>query len=127
MERAKPHKKKRVVMRINGTKYFRLVRDVLLIKAGIPWYQAEQEFNIIPDNNDEICLICKNIVNGEKTRHMIPLYGIADRQRKKVRLNVKLRFLNRNKCIVTVRDKGFGNVKPCEYRIWEESILLGNK
>ena len=31
MERANPHKKKRVVMRINGTKYFRVVNDVLLI------------------------------------------------------------------------------------------------
>ncbi len=103
------------------------LRDVILIKAGVPWYQCQETFDIIPDRDDEISLICKNIITGEKTRHMIPLYGISDRVRRRIRLNVKLRFINKNKCIVTVRDKGFGNVAPTEHRIWEEAIILGNK
>lgn len=100
------------------------VQEILLVKAGTPWYQIDQETDLIPDGDQELVLNVKNVLTKEKSSHMIPMDGIPGRTDRKARIGVQMRFAGADKCIVTVRDKGFGDFFPSSYRIWEETITL---
>ena len=100
------------------------VQEMLLVKAGTPWYQIDQETDLIPDGDQELVLNVKNVLTKEKSTHMIPMDGIPGRTDRKARIGVQMRFAGADKCIVTVRDKGFGDFFPSSYRIWEETITL---
>lgn len=99
-------------------------QEILLVRAGTPWYQIDQETDLIPDGDSELVLNLKNILTKEKVSHMIPMEGIPGRTDRRARIGVQIRFAGRDKCIVTVRDKGFGVFFPSSCRIWEETITL---
>lgn len=98
--------------------------DVLLAKAGTPWYQIDYELDLIPDGDQELELQIKNVVTKERVSHAIPMDGIPGRTERKARVGVQVRFAGSKKCIITLRDKGFGTFYPSSYRIWEETIEL---
>ncbi len=50
--------------------------------------------------------------------------GIWGRTDRKARISMRIRFAGADRCIITVRDKGFGEMFPSSYRIWEETIML---
>ncbi len=100
------------------------VQEVMLAKAGTPWYQIDQELDIIPDGDEELELRIRNVVTKESVTRMIPMEGIGGRTGRLVRIGLQLRFAGPNRCIVTVRDKGFGDKFPSSCRIWEEVIQL---
>lgn len=99
-------------------------QEVLLAKAGTLWYQLDRELDLIPDGDQELELHIKNAATKEKTVHFIPMEGIAGRTGRKARIGVRIRFAGANRCIITIRDKGFGEFFPSSYRIWEETIML---
>lgn len=99
-------------------------QEVLLVRAGTPWYQIDHETDLIPDGDNELVLNLKNILTKERVSHMIPMEGIPGRTDRTARIGVRIRFAGRDKCIVTVRDKGFGVFFPSSCRIWEETITL---
>ncbi len=99
-------------------------QDILLVKAGMPWYQIDKELDLIPDGDHELELHIKNAVTREKTVHFIPMEGIWGRTDRKARISMRIRFAGADRCIITVRDKGFGEMFPSSYRIWEETIML---
>lgn len=99
-------------------------KEVLLAKAGTPWYQIDYELDVIPDGDEELELHIKNVVTREKTTHVIPMEGIPGRTDRKARVGIQIRFAGPDKCILTLRDKGFGTFFPSSYRIWEETVSL---
>lgn len=100
------------------------VQEILLVRAGTPWYQIEQETDLIPDGDNELELYIKNVVTKEKTTHLIPMEGIPGRAGRKARIGVQIRFAGTEQCIVTLRDKGFGEFFPSSARIWEKTITI---
>lgn len=100
------------------------VQEIRLAKAGTPWYQIDYEVDLIPDGDCELDLKVKNILTKETVSHMIPMEGIPGRTDRRARIGVQIRFAGKDKCIVTIRDKGFGEFFPSSYRIWEETISL---
>lgn len=100
------------------------IEDVLLAKAGTPWYQIDYELDLIPDGDQELELQIKNVVTKERITHAIPMDGIPGRTERRARVGVQVRFAGPQKCIITLRDKGFGTFYPSSYRIWEETIEL---
>lgn len=99
-------------------------QEMLLVRAGTPWYQIDYETDIIPDGDSELELNVKNVLTKEKVCHMIPMEGIPGRTDRKARVGVQIRFAGKDRCIITVRDKGFGEFFPSSCRIWEETITL---
>lgn len=99
-------------------------QEILLAKAGMPWYQIDEELDLIPDGDHELEIHIKNAVTREKTIHFIPMEGILNRVDRKTRISMRIRFAGADRCIITVRDKGFGELFPSSYRIWEETIML---
>lgn len=99
-------------------------QEVLLAKAGTLWYQIDRELDMIPDGDQELELHIKNASTKEKTVHFIPMEGIVGRTNRRARIGVRIRFAGADRCIITIRDKGFGEFFPSSYRIWEETIML---
>lgn len=100
------------------------VQEILLARAGTPWYQIDREFDLIPDGDTGLDVKIKNVLTKEKVSHTIPMEGIQGRTERMARIGLQIRFAGKDKCIITVRDKGFGEFYPSSYRIWEETIML---
>lgn len=100
------------------------VQEIVLARAGTPWYQIDREVDLIPDGDEELEVQVKNAVTKETMTHLIPMDGIRARIMRRVRVGIQVRFAGPNACIVTVRDKGFGNLFPSSHRIWEETITI---
>lgn len=98
-------------------------QDVLLAKAGSVWYDIDNDVDVIPDNESELQINITNILTRETSKHFISLetLGIKDFDRKN-RINVRVRFQSVNKCIITIRDLGFGSIVPSNRRICERII-----
>ncbi len=99
-------------------------QEIYLVRAGMPWYQVDHETDLIPDGDEELELTVQNVMTGEKTFRLIPMEGIPGRLERKTRIGLQLRFAGVDKCIVTVRDKGFGESFPSSCRIWEKTITI---
>lgn len=99
-------------------------QEILLARAGTPWYQIDHEIDLIPDGDRELELNVKNMRTKINIQQRIPMEGIPGRTDRKARIGLQLRFAGKDKCIVTVRDKGFGDFFPSSCRIWEKTITI---
>lgn len=95
----------------------------LLAKAGTPWYQVDRTVDLIPDGDNELSLEVKNIFTKESTSFMIDLKPVAGKVNRHCRLSVRLRFTDTKTCVVTIKDRGFGEIFPTSNRIWEKTIV----
>lgn len=100
------------------------LNEVVLVKAGSRWKEVDSSIDIIPDNEDEIQLIARNFLLHEAKSHILSLNGFTDRENKMTRFTVRIRFANKNTCIVTLKDNGFGEFYPSSNRIWERYINI---
>lgn len=99
-------------------------QEILLVRAGTPWHQIDHEIDLIPDGDRELELNVKNMRTKDKAKQCIPMEGIPGRTDRKARIGLQMRFAGKEKCIVTVRDKGFGDFYPSSCRIWEKTITI---
>ncbi len=94
----------------------------VLARAGTPWYEAEEKLDIILDEINEITIYRKDFLKHETVTYSLNLEGMPGRPGKTTRIEVRIRFLNKNKAVISVKDKGFGNFYPSTNRIWEREI-----
>lgn len=106
---------------INGY-YDAKASEAVLVKAATPWYEAEEKLDLILDDIKEISIFRKDILKHETKSDIISLDGLPARPNKTTRIEVRIKFLNRNTAVITVKDKGFGEFYPSSNRIWEKEI-----
>ncbi len=99
-------------------------RELPLVRAGTAWYHIEKEMDLIPDGDQELAVCIKNVVTKKQSVRLIPMDGILGRTDRRARVGIQIRFSGPDRCIMTLRDKGFGELFPSSYRIWEETITL---
>lgn len=102
------------------------LQEQILAKAGTPWYQVDTQIDLIPDGETDLAILAKNVFTGEEKEYRVELEPISGKADRHCRLAVRLRFSDIHTCIVTVKDKGFGNLFPTSNRIWEKTIRLEN-
>lgn len=102
-------------------------QELYLAKAGTPWYQVEREFGIIPDDDNELAIHIRYILQRDVETQIVPLEELRGRTDRMVRLSLNIRFADASTCILTIKDKGFGNLMPSSNRIWEKIIVLREK
>ena len=100
-------------------------QDLVLAKAGTLWYLVDEEVDVIPDGDNEISLTVKNIFNQSEKQFLIDLEPVQTRVDKHCRLGMRIRFASPQTCVVTIKDKGFGEFFPTSNRIWEKSFEIG--
>ena len=99
-------------------------QEIIVARAGTPWYQIEEEFDLIPVGEEEICFKVKNLLHRESTQYLFPLEGIRGKGDKLTRIGIHVQFCDVNTIIITFKDKGFGEIRPSSHRIWEQTIHL---
>ena len=93
-----------------------------LITAGIHWYEAENECDILLNNERELVFRVSHLEDGKKTNYSMPLPGLPERPAKATRLNIKLHFEAADKCVVNVKDLGFGEIFESSGLSWQEIL-----
>lgn len=95
-----------------------------LARAGTPWYQVDKTVDVIPDNENEISFQIKNIFTNEEKSFMIDLNPVAGKTDRRCRLSVRIRFADVKTCVLTIKDRGFGEIFPTSNRIWEKTLTI---
>lgn len=80
-----------------------------IAKAGMNWYEASRGFDCIINQADSIDLKLINLGAKEARRVTIPLEKIPYRPPKMTRLEMNFEFKGADRCVVTFKDKGFGD------------------
>lgn len=100
------------------------MQDLVLVKAGSVWNEVDVSVDVIPDKEYEIQITAQDVIKHQTNAHMLSLSGFVGRENKTTRFTVRVRFADRETCIVTLKDNGFGEVSPTSNRIWERCIKL---
>lgn len=100
------------------------MQDLVLAKAGSVWDEVDVSVDVIPDKEYAIQITAQDVIKHQTNAHMLSLSGFAGRENKTTRFTVRVRFADRETCIVTLKDNGFGEVSPTSNRIWERCIKL---
>lgn len=99
-------------------------QDVILAKAGRPWYDIDESMEVIPDHENELSIRVTNIFSGRANNFLISLEPVAGKTNRHCRLSVRVRFSDVRTCIVTVNDRGFGEIFPNSNRVWEKILTI---
>ena len=97
---------------------------MLLAKAGTLWNEVDASIDVIPDDEDEIQITIQDVLRHETKAHMLSLSGFSGRENRMTRFTIRIRFADKNTCIVTLKDNGFGEYCPSSNRIWERYIKI---
>ncbi len=98
--------------------------DFCLVKAGTPWWKANNTVTVILDQTKELAFTVTNLLKREPLYEVLSLDGLLERENKTIRLSITVHFIDRFTAIVTVRDVGFGVFYETNYRIWEQVLTL---
>ncbi|MCR4604437.1 MAG: hypothetical protein K5639_00370 [Eubacterium sp.] len=97
-------------------------KEVQFTSAGLPWFEVDEELDLIPDGDAEMVLRAEHIFEGTKKEFFIDMTPVAGRLDRMCRIGMRLRFEDVSTAIITLRDKGFGEIAPGSDRVWEERI-----
>lgn len=93
-----------------------------LIVAGTNWYEAKASCELLLDNTEELVFVVGVMGESEKKRMGMLLTELPERPNKTTRLSVKLQYISRKECRITVKDLGFGEMFPSSGKTWEEIV-----
>lgn len=100
-------------------------QELVLAKAGTPWYLVDEEVDVIPDGDNEITMTVKNVFDQSEKQFLLDLEPVLTRVDRHCRIGMRVRFASPKTCVVTLKDKGFGELFPTSNRIWEKSFEIG--
>lgn len=93
-----------------------------LARAGTPWYMVDQEISLIPSGESELTLTAQNIFDHREKQFILELEPVMGRLDRHCRLGLRVRFASPKRCVVTLKDEGFGEFFPTSNRIWEKTF-----
>ena len=95
-----------------------------LVTAGVSWYEAYHECEIIPDGEDEIEIVSRPMEGGEEVTRILRLKDFPQRPRRATRLRLTLYFTSPSCAVIEVEDLGFGGLFRPSGRRWTRKIIL---
>lgn len=100
------------------------IQDLELIHPGQFWNEAKAEVSFIFDEEEEIQLLVRGVLEREGNSRLVQLDGLPCRPNKMGRFKLSLSFLDAKTLVVFVKDLGFGEFAPNTSRIWEKIIEI---
>lgn len=97
-------------------------QEFQLARAGTPWYIVDQEISLIPFGENEVTLTARDIFDHREKQFILELEPVMGRLDRHCRLVLRVRFASPKRCIVTLKDEGFGDFFPTSNRVWEKSF-----
>lgn len=95
-----------------------------LLSAGINWYEARGECELLLDSVDDIELEMQTIDKKENRFVILPLSNLPERPNKTIRLKLVIMFESEAKATVSVTDLGFGEFYRSTLKTWKHDILF---
>ena len=96
-----------------------------IVSWGEHWYESDHKYEILLENNDPIELYQNSLATGEEKTITVSLDGLPDRKNYTLRLIVQAVFTDENRCRITFKDAGFGEIFPETDFFTEVTFLLG--
>ena len=93
-----------------------------LLEAGINWYESRACCQLNLDNTEELVIEVDTMGATEKKRMGKLMTGHPKRHNTTTRLLLKLQYISRKECRITVKDLGFGEMFPSSGKEWEEIV-----
>ena len=93
-----------------------------LISAGVNWYEAVGDCELLLDDTEELTFVVSNMDNTKKERYSMALPGLPKRPPKATRLHLHLEFESASLCRIDVEDLGFGEMYPSSGLKWQETM-----
>ncbi|MEG1742411.1 MAG: DUF5716 family protein, partial [Acetivibrio sp.] len=100
------------------------VQKTEVISTGTYWKEAESKICLIFDEEDELQLNIFDPMKKVETVRVITLEDMPKRGKRMERFEVSFHFEDIRTCIVTIKDKGFGDYAPSTNRIWEKRLEI---
>ena len=104
-------------MMINGSPTY-----YALIAAGVNWYEAEKECELILDGTEELEFVVSSMESGKRNRYTMKLDGLPKRPPKTTRIRLRLEYDSPVTCQITAEDLGFGDMFPASHKTWHETM-----
>lgn len=93
-----------------------------MIQAGVNWYEAEKECELILDGIEDLVFIVSDMESGKKNRYTMRLPGLPKRPARTTRLRLRLEYDAPGVCRITAEDLGFGEMFPKSGKVWHETM-----
>lgn len=93
-----------------------------MIGAGVNWYEAAKDCELILDETKELTFVVSNMEDGQRQRYTMPLPGLPDRPNKTTRIHLHLEYESPKTCSIRVEDMGFGEMFPSSGKVWHETM-----
>lgn len=104
-------------MTVQGTKTF-----YPLISAGVNWYEAERDCEILLVGDPELTFTLTGMDGGNRREVRMELPGLPQRPPKTNRLHLRFSFESAHRMMIEVQDIGFGEMYPGTGQIWREEL-----
>ena len=95
---------------------------LVLATAGEQYSDIKRRFDVIVKGEPEFCFTIKRV--GAEPYHIMIGLPIKEKQRQINRYQLRLFFLHRDRCVLQIKDMGFGAFHPTTYRIYEKILDL---
>ncbi len=98
--------------------------EAILADIGTPYSEASRKVEAIMDETNELDLIVHNVLKKDFVCAIMTLDNLEERNDRSVKVSITLKFVDRDTCVITVRDIGFGEIRETTYRIWEQILKI---
>ena len=95
---------------------------LILATAGESYPDIKRSFDVIVKGEPEFCFAIKRV--GLEPYHIMLGLPVKEKQIQINRYQVRLFFLHRDRCVLQIKDMGFGMFQPTTYRIYEKILDL---
>ncbi len=99
-------------------------QKLTLAKIGESWEKINAKCVVILDDCMNLEFLVTDAIKRESIREILTLDGLRLRNDKTTRLEITLSFMERKVAVIKIKDIGFGEFYPTNYRIWEQIIRL---
>lgn len=96
-----------------------------LVSWGTRWYEADNQCEILLENADDIEIHIESLAGAEMRVERISLESLPKRKNYTLRLQVKAMLPDEKRCIISLKDLGFGEFFPITDFYVEREIRLG--
>lgn len=95
-----------------------------IVKPGVNWYMAGRKMDFILEDMTKVSLIMRPCDGSGDYQEVIELRDFPYRAGKMTRIELDIRFLADDRCVVNIRDKGFGEFVKSSGKIICREIQL---
>jgi hypothetical protein len=95
-----------------------------IVKPGTNWYMAGRKMDFIIEDIRQIRLVMKPCNSAEEYEELIDISEIPYREGKTTRIRMEISFTADDRCLVTIKDRGFGDFVKSSNRVIYKEIEL---